>query len=96
MLLLMNVMIASKNTDQSIPELMHQTFCFHFFFFFLVHLILAQLSAGVRADSTWIGNSPFSSQLCEQHAEGPDVRLDGETTVQSCLRRGPLDGELCS
>lgn len=44
---------------------------------------------------TWIWNSAFSCQLSQQHTEGPDVRLDGETSIQGGLGRRPLDRELC-
>lgn len=44
----------------------------------------------------WIGNAALGGQFGEQDPKGPDVRLDGEASVQSGLGRRPLDGELGS
>jgi len=43
--------------------------------------------------STWIWNPSVCDELCEQDAEAPDIRLDGELRVVGSLRRRPLDRE---
>jgi len=45
---------------------------------------------------TWVGHPAFGDKLGEQDAKGPDVRLDGEATVQCGLWRRPFDGEFGS
>ena len=45
---------------------------------------------------TWVWNATIGDNLCEENAERPDIRLDGEAVVVGCLGSRPLDGEACS
>lgn len=45
---------------------------------------------------TWIWHSALSHQLSQQNTEGPHVRFDGESAIQSRLWCSPLNGKLGS
>lgn len=44
----------------------------------------------------WIGNTAFGGQFGQQDPKRPDVRLDGEASIQGGLGGCPLDRELGS
>lgn len=60
---------------------------FHASAFFEKNIDILQLHAGV-----WCG--PVGRNLPQEHAERPDVRLDGEAVIDKALRCCPFDRKL--
>lgn len=85
-------------TAQEVYQILNYFKSYNAIYFFYLNKKLKLLCGFILSGGafTWIGNSAFSCQLCEQHTKGPDIWLNGETTIQSCLRCCPFDWELGS